>query len=139
MDGQQFWHDFHSLNSAFSDVMELSRSNWIEPSLVRLSYRGNEAASIGKSMRAVDGLLVEYAVPFPLTYIFTPSVLQSYCSVFVFLLQVRRAKSVLERILLKDTVSNVVLRNELKIFYAMRGKLSWFVKYVLDTVGFIPS
>ena len=128
MDSQQFWNDFHSLNSAFSDVMESSRSNWIEPSLVRLSYRGSKAASVTKTMRAIDGLLVEYAVPYPLTYIFTPSVLQSYCSIFIFLLQVRRAKSVLERILLRDTVSNVVLRNELKVFYAMRGKLSWFVK-----------
>lgn len=132
MDSQQFWNDFHSLNSAFSDVMESSRSNWIEPSLVRLSYRGSKAASVTKTMRAIDGLLVEYAVPYPLTYIFTPSVLQSYCSIFIFLLQVRRAKSVLERILLRDTVSNVVLRNELKVFYAMRGKLSWFVNTLFD-------
>ncbi|KAL4076383.1 Spc98 family-domain-containing protein [Scleroderma yunnanense] len=132
MDSQQLWSDFHSLNSAFSDVMETSRSNWIEPSLVRLSYRGSKAASVTKSMKAIDGLLVDYAVPFPLTYIFTPRVLQNYCSIFVFLFQVRRAKSVLERILLRDTVSNIRLRNELKVFYAMRGKLSWFVNTLFD-------
>jgi len=134
MDSQQYWNDFHSLNSAFSDVMESSRSIWIEPSLVRLSYRGNKAASVTKTMRAIDDLLVEYAVSYPLAYIFTPSVLQSYCSIFIFLLQVRRAKSVLDRILLRDTVSNVGLRNELKVFYAVRGKLSWFVKYVLTFI-----
>ncbi|KAG6331582.1 hypothetical protein ID866_7507 [Astraeus odoratus] len=132
MDSQQPWNDFHSLNSAFRDVVDSSGSSWIEPSLVRLSYRGSKAASVSKSMKAIEGLLVEYAVPFPLTYIFTPNVLQSYSSIFVFLLQVRRAKSVLERILLRGTVANVVARDELKVFYAMRGKLSWCINTLFN-------
>ncbi|KIK74965.1 hypothetical protein PAXRUDRAFT_29119, partial [Paxillus rubicundulus Ve08.2h10] len=33
MDSQQPWNDFHVLNSAFSDVVESSNSNWIETSL----------------------------------------------------------------------------------------------------------
>ncbi|KIJ69751.1 hypothetical protein HYDPIDRAFT_35222 [Hydnomerulius pinastri MD-312] len=132
MDSQKPWHDFHFLNSAFSDVIESSNSNWIEIPLVRLSYRGNRAMSISKTVKAIDGLLVEYAVPFPLTYIFTPSVLQSYCSIFVFLLQIRRSKSVLERILLRGAITNVGFRNELKVFYAMRGKLSWFINALFN-------
>ncbi|KIK29014.1 hypothetical protein PISMIDRAFT_515083 [Pisolithus microcarpus 441] len=134
MDAQQHWTDFHSLNSTFSDIMELSESNWIDPSLVRLSYRGNKAASASQTVNVIDGLLVEYAVPFPLTYIFTPSVLQSYCSIFVFLLQIRRAKSVLEQILLRSAVVNAALRSELKVFYAMRGKLSWFINTLFNFV-----
>ncbi|KAF9235582.1 Spc98 family-domain-containing protein, partial [Melanogaster broomeanus] len=134
MDSQQAWNDFHFLNSAFSDAIESSNSNWIENSLVRLSYRGNQATTISKTVKAIDGLLVEYAMPFPLTYIFTPSVLQGYCSIFVFLLQVRRAKSVLERILLRGAVINPGFRNELKVFYAMRGKLSWFIKVIQSQV-----
>lgn len=128
MDSQQPWNDFHFLNSAFRDVIESSNSDWIDTSLFRLSYRGVKAAAVSNTVKAIDGLLVEYALPFPLTYVFTPSVLQSYCSLFVFLLQVRRAKCVLERILLRGAVANVGLRSELKVFYAMRGKLSWFIK-----------
>ena len=128
MDSQQPWTDFHFLNSAFRDVIESTNSEWIDASLIRLSYRGAKAATISNTVKAIEGLLVEYAIPFPLTYIFTSSVLQNYCSLFVFLLQVRRAKSVLERILLRGTVTNVGLRSELKVFYAMRGKLSWFIK-----------
>ena len=80
-------------------------------------------------MKSIDGLLVEYAVPFPLTYIFGPRVLQAYGSLFVFLLQIRRAKSVLERILVRGAITGVPhLGTELKVFYAMRSKLSWFVK-----------
>ncbi|KAI5993575.1 Spc98 family-domain-containing protein [Pisolithus albus] len=134
MDAQQHWTDFHSLNSTFSDIIELSESNWIDPSLVRLSYRGNKAASASQTVNVIDGLLAEYAVPFPLTYIFTPSVLQSYCSIFVFLLKIRRAKSVLEQILLRSAVANAALRSELKVFYAMRGKLSWFINAFFNFV-----
>ncbi|KIJ13301.1 hypothetical protein PAXINDRAFT_117334 [Paxillus involutus ATCC 200175] len=135
MDSQQPWNDFHFLNSAFSDVVESSNSNWIETSLIRLSYRGNTAMKISTTVKAIDGLLVEYAVPFPLTYIFTPNVLRSYCSIFVFLLQIRRAKSVLERILLRGAVTNPGLRNEIKVFYAMRGKLSWFINALFNYVA----
>jgi len=128
MDSQQAWNDFHFLNSAFRDVVEATNSDWIDASLIRLSYRGNKAATITSTVKVVEGLLVEYTLPFPLTYIFTPNVLKSYCSLFVFLLQVRRAKCVLERILFRGAVTNVGLRSELKVFYAMRGKLSWFIK-----------
>ncbi|WP_317094361.1 hypothetical protein, partial [Alkalibacillus haloalkaliphilus] len=75
-------------------------------------------------------LAVEYAVPFPLTYVFQPAALQVYGEVFVLLLQIRRAKGVLERILVRGETRGDMLRGELKVFYAMRGRLSWFIKCV---------
>jgi gamma-tubulin complex component 5 len=132
MDNQQHWSDFHFLNSAFVDTVESERTNWIRPSLVRLAYRGNKDRAINRTVRGFDGLIVDYAVPFPLTYIFTPRVLQVYNSVFVFLLQVRRAKSVLERILVRDVITIASQpRTEMKAFYAMRSRLAWFVKCVI--------
>ena len=124
MDTNQPWTDFHFLNSAFRDVVDTRCTPWIDPSLVRFSHRG------GKD-RAIDGLAVEYAVPFPLTYMFVPRVLQTYSSLFTFVLQIRRAQNALQRILVRNAL--VHMRNvgsELKVFYAMRSKLSWFVKYV---------
>ena len=98
---------------------------------MRFSHRGKDrSAYIGRTVRAVDGLVIQYAVPFPLTYIFGPSALQTYSSLFVLILQIRRAKHVLEKILVRD-VANLQSRKssaELKLFYAMRGRLSWFVK-----------
>lgn len=131
MDSQQSWSDFHFLNSAFGDVLDVSSTKWIESSLVRLSYRGSKGhwQTINRTVKSIDGLLVEYAVPFPLTYLFGPRVLQAYGSLFVFLLQIRRAKSVLERILVRGAIASVPhIGSELKLFYAMRSKLSWFVK-----------
>jgi len=81
-------------------------------------------------VKALDGLAVEYAVPFPLTYIFQPGALQGYGEVFVLLLQIRRAKGVLERILVRGKARGERLRGELKAFYAMRSRLSWFIKWV---------
>jgi hypothetical protein len=132
MDGNQAWSDFHFLNTAFSDVMDTISTKWVETSLVRLSYRGNRDKAANRTVKAFDGLLVEYAVPFPLTYVFGPRVLQVYNSILVFLLQIRRAKSVLERILVRGSISSPAhLGSDSKILYAMRGKLSWFIKYVV--------
>lgn len=128
MDSPQTWTDFHFLNSAFRDVVELGRKPWVDPSLVRISHRGKDK-NIGRTVRAIDGLLIEYAVPFPLTYIFGPRTMQVYSSIFVFILQIRRAKHALERILIRGAVGGMShVDGNFKVFYAMRSKLSWFIK-----------
>ena len=125
MDTSQSWSDFHFLNTAFGDVV--SHATWLDPALVRISHRGSKDKTSSRTARAVEGLFIEYAVPFPLTYIWGPQAMQVYSTVFVFLLQIRRAKNVLERILVRRS-QQAHLDGEMKMFYAMRGKLSWFVK-----------
>lgn len=125
MDSSKPWNDFHFLNTAFNDVV--AQANWLDPSLVRISQRGNRSYTATRSVRAVEGLFVEYAVPFPLTYVWGPRVLQAYSALFVFILQIRRAKHALERILVRHKDGDRV-DGDMKMFYAMRGKLSWFVK-----------
>ena len=135
MDTRQPWNDFHFMNSAFQDVVALypGRTRWIDASLVRLSYptKTQGERSITQTVRALDGLLIEYAVPFPLTYIFGPRTTRVYSSIFTLVLQVRRAKRVLERILVRGGLAaGKQFDAEMKVFYAMRGRLSWFVKSV---------
>ena len=131
---QKPWSDFHFLNTLFNDVIEVDLSDakeWLNPSLVRLSYRGSREKdrSIKRTVKAIDGLLVEYAIPFPLTYIFQPSTIQGYCDILIFLLQVRRAKNVLEKILVRGVRGREKrLKEGLKVLYAMRSRLSWFIK-----------
>ena len=139
MDTRERWNDFHFMNAAFRDVVALypGRTRWIDSSLVRFSFppkaqgQGGplQEKSITQTVRALDGLLIEYAVPFPLTYIFGPRTMRVYSSVFTLVLQIRRAKSVLERILVRGGLAaGKQLDAEMKVFYAMRGRLSWFVK-----------
>ncbi len=131
MDIRQHWSDFHFLNTTFTDVVESSvnigAGEWVQLSLVRLSYRGSKDKSVGRTVRGLEGLLVEYAVPFPLIYIFTPKILHIYGELFTFLLQIKRAKVVLERILVRGDNRK---GNEMKTFYAIRSRLSWFIKSV---------
>ncbi|SJL01397.1 uncharacterized protein ARMOST_04719 [Armillaria ostoyae] len=128
------WSDFHFLNATFNDVVEagthVGAKEWVQSSLVRFSYRGSREKIAAKTVKALDGLLLEYAVPFPLTYIFTPRTLQVYGEIFVFLLQIKRATNVLERILVRGDDRKV--GNELKTFYAIRSRLSWFVNALLN-------
>src|SRR5258705_36207 len=135
MDSQQPWTDFHFLNTAFNDVVNsnanVGAKDWINPSLVRLSHRAGREKDQGikRTIKVIDGLILEYSVPFPLIYIFQPKDLKEYNEVFNFLLQIRRAKNVLERILVRDVQGRSKgLKDELKVFYAMRSRLSWFIK-----------
>ncbi|KAI0650447.1 Spc98 family-domain-containing protein [Trametes meyenii] len=143
MDTHQPWNDFHFMNSAFRDVVALypghAASRWIDASLVRFSYPTKAPAqerNIAQTVRALDGLLVEYAVPFPLTYVFGPRTMRVLSGVFVLVLQVRRAKSVLERILVRSGVvgGGKKVDGEMKVFYAVRGRLSWFVNTLLNFI-----
>lgn len=135
MDSQQRWTDFHFLNTAFNDVVESSSNagakEWIQLPLVRLSHHGKSRdkgdRAIDRTVKAIDGLLVEYAVPFPLSYVFTPDTFKVYGDIFVFLMQIRRAKSVLDRILVRGDAGRMV-GSELKVFCALRSRLSWFIK-----------
>lgn len=135
MDNKQSWGDFHFLNTAFADVVEANVNagarEWIQPSLVRFSYRGGKDKEklIYHTVKAIDGLAVEYAVPFPLTYLFQPSVVGTYGEVFGLLLQIARAKHILERILVRGDERKV--GEGVKVFYAMRSRLSWFIKCVI--------
>ena len=129
MDSRQAWNDFHFLNTAFHDVAEAGTQRWVDSSLVRLSHRGGKDKSITRTVRALEGFSIEYAIPFPLTYVFGPKAMQTYSFIFTFVLQIRRAKSVLERILVRGSTGNMAhMGSEGKVFYAMRSKLSWFVK-----------
>lgn len=117
------------MNTAFRDVAEAGAHRWVDTSLVRLSHRGSKDKSVNRTVRALDGFSIEYAMPFPLTYVFGPKAMQTYSFVFTFVLQIRRAKSVLERILIRGAMGHAsYMASEMKAFYAMRSKLSWFVK-----------
>ena len=129
MDSQQSWGDFHFLNTTFTDAVEsglhVGMREWVQLSLVRMSYRGSKEKSVGRTVKGIEGLSVEYAVPFPLIYVMTPKTLHVYGDIFVFLLQIRRAKAVLERILVRGDSRK---GNEMKSFYAIRSRISWFIK-----------
>jgi gamma-tubulin complex component 5 len=131
MDSGQFWSDFHFLNNTFRDTLSKYSINRIEPTLVRFSYIGSRDKASTGTVEALEGLLVDYAAPFPLTYVFGMHAPGVYCSIFVFLLQIRRAKNVLEGARMRDIASHLEPKKHAnKIIFATRSKLIWFIKCV---------
>ena len=128
IDGKKLWTDFYFLNTAFSDVINVLKSPTIGSSLFRISYKADRRHALQRSVVILDGVSFEYAAPFPLTLVFTPDVLQKYNSILILLLQVKRAKAMLDNILLRGSSGTSRPPGELKVFYVMRSKLSWIVK-----------
>ena len=140
MDSGQTWIDFHFLNNTFRDTLNKFSINRIESTLVRFSYSGSRDKASTGTVDALNGLLVEYAAPFPLTYVFDMLASGIYCSVFVFLLQIRRAKNVLEGAYMRDIARRQESKEySNKIIFAMRSKLIWFTKCVPLSISFFFS
>ncbi|CAE6366359.1 unnamed protein product [Rhizoctonia solani] len=131
IDAQKPWSDYHLLNSLFRDVISATSTSWIDLGRVRLVYRGTKARSSARSVRVVHGLEIEYEFPFPLPYVFGTNALRLYSQAFVLILQLRRAKMVLDRILVRDHSAS---RPELKMIYVLRGQLSWFVNTYMNYI-----
>jgi gamma-tubulin complex component 5 len=124
MDSRLPWADFHFLNSKLRDVLSSADAAHLNAELVQVSYRRSSATAVGRTASALDGLRLDYSVPFPLTYILGPHAL----AIFTLLLQIRRAKVVLERILIRGGADTLRSGADMKVFYVMRSRLGWFVK-----------
>lgn len=132
MDSGQTWNDFHFLNNTFRDTLKKYTINKMEPTLVRFSYSGSRDMALRRTVYALDDLLVEYAMPFPLTYIFGLHASGVYRSVFIFLLQIRRAKNVLEGGRMRDIANRQQSKGYANnTIFVMRGRFIWLIKCVL--------
>lgn len=104
----------------------MNKADWTGTSWIRFSYK---APTYSRAIGSLAGLNVDYEAPFPLIYIFNRRTLGIYNDIFVLLLQIRRAKSALDNILVRNSTNNSLRSyEELKVFYGTRNKLSWFVK-----------
>ncbi|KAI0005111.1 Spc98 family-domain-containing protein [Russula compacta] len=135
MESGQTWNDFHFLNNTFRDTLKKCTINKMEPTLVRFSYSGSRDMALRGTVYALDDLLVEYAMPFPLTYIFGLHPSSVYRSVFIFLLQIRRAKNVLEGGRMRDIANRQQSKGYAnKIIFAMRSRLIWLINTLLNFI-----
>jgi hypothetical protein len=66
MDSRYPWMDFHFLNTTFQNISGAGSRSWINPSLVRFSYRGTKDRSINRTVRAADGIRAKCFSPYSL-------------------------------------------------------------------------
>ncbi|KAI0268157.1 Spc98 family-domain-containing protein [Gloeopeniophorella convolvens] len=136
MNTQQSWTDFHFMNTSFRDTVTIYSNEWIDPTLVRLSYSGSRQKASRRTVDALEDLFVEYSAPFPLTYLFSSDASKIYRSILIFLLQIRRAKGALERAHTWDVGTNATLAGRVsrKVIFVMRSKLLWFINTLFNFV-----
>ncbi|KZT50429.1 hypothetical protein CALCODRAFT_188828 [Calocera cornea HHB12733] len=127
------WFDYHALNAAFRDLLATRSESRIDASLLRFWYTKPREDAAARMTRCLSGLSVTYEVPIPLLYLLTPETLQKYSTVFVLLMQVRRAKRLIDGIVVRRGLRKHVdlweesATEDIKNFFAFRSKLSWFL------------
>ncbi|KAG8809500.1 hypothetical protein FRC17_003413 [Serendipita sp. 399] len=133
LDAQQKWYDLHFLNSVLRDVSAVDRKSWIDPTLVQFTVRGGRQRNNATTVQCFENFTADYAVSFPLTYLLRRSSASVYPSIFVLLMQVRRAKVSVEGIILKGVVRPTSTEDiaDINSFYALRGKFAWIINCLM--------
>ncbi|KAL8286180.1 hypothetical protein RQP46_004668 [Phenoliferia psychrophenolica] len=122
MDRGLAWTDFQLLNSTWRRAVGPD-NEWTDPTLVRFRVAGRNVQPSSRSVKVFSHLQIE------------PETMMSYSNIFTFLLQVRRAKHLIDRLsLTKPTPSSASFasRRDLKRFYSLRLQLSWIVTTLFD-------
>ncbi|KAJ1018858.1 hypothetical protein NDA16_004662 [Ustilago loliicola] len=130
----------HRLNSGFNDALEAHQQRslekaWIDANLVRLSTGEDELESMAAirqrtRLRRLADIQAHYEVPWPLTFVFPPSCMRFYQSVFTTLLQARYAQWKLASTLKQAKPETVHMRK----FWALRRQAQWLVRTLMEFV-----
>ena len=88
---------------------------------------------VKRSMGALEDLQITYSLPWPIANIIPAKSLKIYARIFAFLLQVHRAKHLLQMRRLPRNASPTVDRDILKL-YSLHHRLLWFTDVLLSYI-----
>ncbi|KAI1117317.1 Spc97/Spc98 family protein [Nemania sp. NC0429] len=120
------WHDRFNLTEIAREAFDgLVESHRLNVSTSQASATSN-IRDIRRTVReGLPSICITYRLPWPSRIVLTDKSLEHYQSVFTFLLQLRRASTVLTRHrITSDRLANMTADQE--IFYSLRSKLLWF-------------
>ena len=128
------WNDRFVLTGLFHETFVNVNCVDINRLVIRPSPEGHSTdQSLGRSVRSFASIEVNYTLPWAVAIIVNPRSQRIYQTIYVFLLQVERAKQLLQRIqpskglaLTKDE------GNDHRVILSLRHRLLWFVN-ILQT------
>lgn len=94
---------------------------------------GTDSLRVKRSMSTLEDLQITYSLPWPIANIIPAKSLKIYARIFIFLLQIHRAKYLLQRQRLPRSASSRVDRDVLQL-YGLRHKLLWFTDVILSYI-----
>lgn len=127
-----------TLSSATAPTLATTATD--APAVTATATRASKDAAGRKTVDALANIEVDYRLPWPVLNIVRSDSLATYRRVFIFLLQLRRARYLLERLRLGSAAATATAAAAAttKIFYALKQKLLWFsgvvVAYITDQV-----
>lgn len=129
------WHDRFLLTELVQGVF--ASTACIDADRLRMSAAApSSRPEEGRSVKALAKIDIDYILPWPVQNILIPEHLAVYKSVFTLLLQLRRARNVLERLQL------LKLRDASPVYYNLRQKLLWFANVLhsyITTLVIVPQ
>ncbi|PWW76919.1 hypothetical protein C7212DRAFT_357533 [Tuber magnatum] len=142
--GVQTWGDRFLLTELLQGIY--GGVGCVEVGRVRMRAKMEGTKSLRERRRTVKmwkGLELNYALPWPIMNVIRKESFEVYNNVFTFLLQIRRAKYMLERLtLLKEDFRILGESGEGAVYYSLRHRLLWFaniVYYYLTDLVLIPQ
>ncbi|PKY44318.1 hypothetical protein RhiirA4_458576 [Rhizophagus irregularis] len=128
IDKKQMWYDSYVLNEVVLNTIEDFK--WLDKNSVSV-WVDDEAGKKPntKTVRVFEKIVFEYRLPWPLNNIIHGNTLEMYKRIFIFLLQVKRSKYLLERLSFSRNQDN---STAMILFYGVRMKLIWFLNAIWD-------
>ena len=94
---------------------------------------GGDPLRVKRSMGTLEDLQLTYSLPWPIANIIPAKSLKIYARIFVFLLQIHRAKHLLQMRRLPRSASPTVDRDILQL-YSLHHRLLWFTDVILSYI-----
>lgn len=132
--GIEAWNDGYLLTELFQVIYGVLPCINIGCLAVRPSASSYQDIQIKRrSMKILDSIHVQYTLPWPVANIIKQSSVAIYQRIFVFLMQVKRAKHMLERQrLLKSALPTTESEDgKNHVFFSLRHRLLWFSNALL--------
>ncbi|KAI9277744.1 Spc98 family-domain-containing protein [Umbelopsis sp. AD052] len=151
MDEGKPWYDDRTINALFLEASRddkhiLAENVHIEVNLNRIGVRLSTLATASQklplnSLAILESIIIHYQLPSPVNNFLRRSTLQEYRKISTFVLQIKRAKRLMENLsVFKGRFQNAREGNNESMakFYSVRLRLIWFVNnihsYILTTI-----
>lgn len=129
------WSDSFALTELLHETFRTTACIDLESLGVRSirNITGRDPLRVNRSMGALEDLQITYSLPWPIANIIPVKSLKIYARIFVFLLQIQRAKYLLQMRRLPRSASTTVDRNILHL-YGLHHRLLWFTDVMLSYI-----
>ncbi|KAL9581160.1 MAG: hypothetical protein Q9203_006010 [Teloschistes exilis] len=134
--GRKDWNDAFVLTDLFRDTFSSKRCITVRNLNVRIKTGVSQALGKSRSVDILQSLCITYTLPWPIANIISKDTTSVFQNIFTLLLQVKRAKQMLERRFPRSLVSSLVKDKEGSRSILLR---LWMLHFVNTILSYLTS